>query len=74
MTKSTINIAYNLIQHVCIKYMWNLVQLVCIKHVEVDIHFIIKKLDSGLICIPYVSAQHLLTSLRKSVDESLWIC
>nr|KYP49027.1 Copia protein [Cajanus cajan] len=27
------------------------------KHIEVDRHFIKEKLDSGLICTPYVSSQ-----------------
>ncbi|KAE8735933.1 Calcium-dependent lipid-binding family protein isoform 3 [Hibiscus syriacus] len=41
--KSTINIAHNPVQHDNTK------------HVEMDRHFIKEKLDSGLICTPYVS-------------------
>ena len=41
--KSAINIAHNPVQHYRTK------------HVEVDNHFIKKKLDNGLICRPYVS-------------------
>ena len=41
--KSAINIAHNLVQHDHTK------------HVEVDHHFIKEKLESGLICTPYVS-------------------
>ena len=41
--KSTIDITHNPIQHVCTK------------HIEVDRHFIKEKLDSGLICTPFVS-------------------
>lgn len=40
--KSAINIAHNPVQHDRTK------------HVEVDIHFIKEKIDSGLICTPYV--------------------
>ena len=43
--KSAISIAHNLVQHDRIK------------HIEVDRHFIKEKLDSGLICIPYVPSQ-----------------
>ena len=39
--KSTISIAYNLVQH-----NW---------HVEIDKHFIKEKLESGLICTLYIS-------------------
>ena len=41
--KATINIAHNPVQHDRIK------------HVEIDKHFIKKKLFGGLICMPYVS-------------------
>ena len=38
--KSAINIAHNLVQHDRTK------------HIEIDLHFIKDKLDSGLICTP----------------------
>ena len=41
--KSTISIAHNPMQHNRMK------------HIEIDKHFIKKKLNSGLICTPYVS-------------------
>ena len=40
--KLVINIAHNPVQHDCTK------------HVEVDRHFIKEKLESGLICTPFV--------------------
>ena len=40
--KSAINIAHNPVQHDRTK------------HIEIDIHFIKEKLESGLICTPYV--------------------
>ena len=40
--KSTISIAHNPVQHDQTK------------HIEIDRHFIKEKLDSGLICTPYV--------------------
>ena len=40
--KSTISIAHNPVQHDRTK------------HIEIDRHFIKEKLDSGLICTPYV--------------------
>ncbi|WVZ15866.1 hypothetical protein V8G54_013432 [Vigna mungo] len=43
--KSAISIAHNPVQHDRTK------------HIEVDTHFIKEKLDSGLICTPYVSSQ-----------------
>ncbi|WVY99969.1 hypothetical protein V8G54_026039 [Vigna mungo] len=43
--KSAISIAHNPVQHDRTK------------HIEVDRHFIKEKLDSGLICTPYVSSQ-----------------
>ena len=43
--KSAISIAHNPVQHDQTK------------HIEVDRHFIKEKLDSGLICIPYVPSQ-----------------
>ena len=49
--KSAINIAYNLVQHDRIK------------HVEVDRHFIKKKLESDLICTPFVPTRSQLVDL-----------
>jgi len=43
--KSAISIAHNPVQHDRTK------------HIEVDRHFIKEKLDSGLICTPYISTQ-----------------
>nr|KYP33177.1 Copia protein [Cajanus cajan] len=33
------------------------------KHIEVDKHFIKEKLDSGMICTPYVSTQNQLADI-----------
>ena len=33
------------------------------KHIEIDMHFIKEKLDSGLICTPYVLAGHQLANV-----------
>lgn len=49
--KSTINIAYNPVQH-----DWT-------KHVEMDRHFIKEKLESGLICTTYVSTNNQLADI-----------
>lgn len=49
--KSAINIAYNLVQHDRTKY------------IEVDRHFIKEKLDSGLICTPYVTSRNQLADI-----------
>lgn len=49
--KSAINIAHNPVQHDRTK------------HVEVDRHFIKEKLDSGLICTPYVSTEGQLADI-----------
>ncbi|RDX97275.1 DNA-directed RNA polymerase I subunit 1, partial [Mucuna pruriens] len=49
--KSAINIAYNLVQHDRTK------------HIEVTRHFIKKKLDSGLICTPYVPSKGQLVDI-----------
>ncbi|KAI3445697.1 hypothetical protein Pfo_002362 [Paulownia fortunei] len=46
--KSAISIAHNPLQHGRTK------------HIEIDRHFIKEKLDSGLICTPYVSTCHQL--------------
>lgn len=43
--KSAISIAHNPVQHDQTK------------HIEINRHFIKEKLDSGLICTPYVSSQ-----------------
>lgn len=72
--KSMSNITHNPIQHDRIK------------HIDVDWHFVKEKLNSGLICTPYVSILtkglrspllvgnewYLLTSLRGSVNKSDW--
>ena len=49
--KSTINIARNLVQHDRTKL------------IEIDKHFIKEKLDSGLICTPYVPTRHQLADV-----------
>ena len=49
--KSAISIAHNPVQHDRIK------------HVEVDRHFIKEKLESGLICTPFVSTQDQLANI-----------
>ena len=49
--KSTISITHNLVQHDQTK------------HIEIDKHFIIEKLDSGLICTPYVPTRHQLVNV-----------
>ena len=55
--KFVISIAHNLVQHDRTK------------HIKVDRHFIKEKLDSGLICTPYVSTQNQLADiLTKSLD------
>ena len=46
--KSAINIAHNPVQHDRTK------------HIEIDRHFIKEKLESGLICIPYVNTKNQL--------------
>ena len=50
-TKSAISIAHNPVQHDRTK------------HIEVDRHFIKEKLDSGLICTPYVPSQGQLADI-----------
>ena len=51
--KATINIANNPVQH-------NIT-----KHVEIDKHFIKEKLESGLICMSFVSTnKHLINPLK----------
>lgn len=49
--KSAINIAHNPVQHDRTK------------HIEVDRHFIKEKLDSGLICTPFVSTSDQLADI-----------
>ena len=49
--KSAISIAHNPVQHDRTK------------HMEIDIHFIKEKLDSGLICTPYVPTGHQLVDV-----------
>nr|KYP66558.1 Copia protein [Cajanus cajan] len=49
--KSAISIAHNPVQHDRTK------------HIEVDRHFIKEKLDSGMICTPYVSTQNQLADI-----------
>jgi hypothetical protein len=57
--KSAISIAHNPVQHDRTK------------HIEVDRHFIKEKLDSGLICTPYVSSQGQLADiLTKGLSSS----
>ena len=56
--KSAIDIAHNLIQHDRTK------------HVEVDKHFIKKKLDSGLIYTPYVSTRGQLVDILTKRSAS----
>ena len=57
--KSAINIAHNPVQHDHTK------------HVEVDRHFIKEKLDSGLICTPFVSTEGQLADvLTKGLSGS----
>ena len=63
--KSTISITHNLVQHDRTK------------HIEIDRHFIKEKLDSGLICTPYVSthgqlADILTRGLSSSVFQALY--
>ncbi|KAL5823154.1 hypothetical protein ACOSQ3_021104 [Xanthoceras sorbifolium] len=49
--KSAINIVHNPVQHDRTK------------HIEVDRHFIKEKLDSGLICTPFVSTENQLADI-----------
>nr|KYP52900.1 Retrovirus-related Pol polyprotein from transposon TNT 1-94 [Cajanus cajan] len=59
--KSAISIAHNPVQHDRTK------------HIEVDRHFIKEKLDSGLICTPYVSSQdNLADILTKGLNSSIF--
>lgn len=57
--KSAISIAHNPVQHDRTK------------HIEVDRHFIKEKLDSGLICTPFVSSKDQLADiLTKGLQSS----
>lgn len=57
--KSAISIAHNPVQHDRTK------------HIEIDRHFIKEKLDSGLICTPYVSSQdNLADILTKGLNNN----
>lgn len=57
--KSTINIAHNPVQHDRTK------------HVEIDRHFIKEKLESGLLCMPYVpSKEQLADVLTKGLSST----
>ena len=57
--KSAIDITHNLVQHDRTK------------HVEVDKHFIKEKLDSGLICTPFVSIKgQLVDVLTKELSRT----
>jgi hypothetical protein len=57
--ESAISIAHNPVQHDRTK------------HIEVDRHFIKEKLDSGLICTPYVSSQgNLADLLTKGLNNN----
>ena len=59
--KSTINIAHNPVQHDRTK------------HIEIDRHFIKEKLDSGLICTPYVPTHGQLADiLTKGLSGSVF--
>jgi ATP sulfurylase len=59
--KAAINIANNPVQHDRTK------------HVEIDRHFIKEKLDSGVICLPYItSASQVADVLTKGLSEKLF--
>ena len=59
--KSTISIAHNSVQHGRTK------------HIEIDRHFIKKKLDSGLIYTPYVFANcQLIDILTKGLSSTMF--
>ncbi|KAK7406483.1 hypothetical protein VNO78_08110 [Psophocarpus tetragonolobus] len=59
--KSVISIAHNPVQHDRTK------------HIEVDRHFIKEKLDSGMICTPYVSTQNQLTDILTKGLNCKWM-
>ncbi|RDX72974.1 Copia protein, partial [Mucuna pruriens] len=57
--KSIINIAHNSVEHDRTK------------HIEIDRHFIIEKLEKGLVCMSYVpSTQQLVDFLTKGLNNS----
>ncbi|KAI3455099.1 hypothetical protein Pfo_011762 [Paulownia fortunei] len=57
--KSAINIAHNPVQHDRTK------------HIEIDRHFIKEKLESGLICIPYMPTHYQLADvLTKGLSST----
>nr|KYP73997.1 Copia protein [Cajanus cajan] len=58
--KSAISIAHNPMQHDRTK------------HIEVNRHFIKEKLNSGLICTPYVSSQDLADILTKGLNNNIF--
>ena len=59
--KSTINIAHNPIQHDKTK------------HIEIDRHFIKKKLEEGVVCMSYVPSEHQLDDiLTKGQNSSMF--
>jgi ATP sulfurylase len=59
--KSAISIAHNTVQHDRTK------------HIEIDRHFIKEKLESGLICTPYVSTHGQLANvLTKELSSSVF--
>ena len=59
--KSAINTVHNLMQHDRKK------------HIEVDMHFIKEKLDSGLICTPFISTRNQLAEvLTKGLPSKVF--
>ena len=59
--KSIISIAHNPVQHDGTK------------HIEIDRHFIKEKLESGLICTPYVSTHgQLFDAFTKGLSSSVF--
>ena len=59
--KSSIDIAYNPIQHNRTK------------HIEVDRHFIKEKLEEGVVCMSYVLSEHQLVDiLTKGFNSSIF--
>ena len=59
--KSVISIAHNPVQHDRTE------------HIEVDMHFIMEKLESGLICTPFVSSKdQLVDVLTKGLPSTVF--